>query len=589
MRYVCPVCDRSYETDLKTCPEDGSDLIPFEDVANLEGRVLDDRFEIQKKLGEGGMGAVYRARQRSVDRLVAIKVLRPEHQNDLSVVKRFFLEAKAASRLTNPHTITVYDFGKTREGLLYIAMEFLQGRSLRDKLTEQPVLPLAEVVRILDEMGQSLAEAHAQGIIHRDLKPENVFLVESGGQSEFVKVLDFGIAKARALSDSTMTRTGAIQGTPTYMCPEVVTGESADARADVYAMGIMMYEMLTGVAPFRAETPIQLMMQHAQAAVPPVGEVNPEVFLPQAVVDFLWRCLAKRKEARPMDAGAFRQELSAALRDTASGTSKKIGPLLTTGTGFRGSAETISSLAGKDLPGATPVPGGGDLEDSVGVLDLGLQPEAGTGRKVWWFVGGGTALLAALAVVLGLALGGGGNAPRGEAAPAQAAQAMPQAPAVAGGTAPGASSTPEAARPAAGGATGDAPVTAAPAVVQPPAPEKAPAPQPVTLTLVSDPAGAEVWLGGERVGLAPIQTRVPRSSSAAEVIMRRAGFVEDRSSVVPDQDRLVSRTLSPVPPPPEEKKPAPAVIRKPGALPAKPGVKPVAPVKPKVKDQDLFD
>jgi len=283
---------------------------PFEpgDDESLTGEIIQGRFEVRELIGHGGFGAVYLARQTSVDRLVVLKVLRSDLVRKKSMAKRFLLEAKATSRLTNPHTVTIFDYGKTDDGLLYIAMEYLRGRTLLAKIEEEGRLSVDETIRIACEMAESLAEAHSHQIVHRDLKPENVLLVETPTEKDFVKVLDFGIAHARPISgDMTMTRTGQLSGTPPYMSPEIIRGKTIDARADVYSMAIMIYQMLSGRCPFRGDTPFDIFMKHVQEKPPTLKEMG--VNVSPALRGFLDRCLAKDAKKRPKDAGAFLSEL----------------------------------------------------------------------------------------------------------------------------------------------------------------------------------------------------------------------------------------------------------------------------------------
>jgi serine/threonine-protein kinase len=242
----------------------------------LVGQVLADRFEIMERIGEGGTGVVYKAKQLSVDRTIAIKVLGAHVSTDPSWVKRFHNEARAASRLDHPNTVRLIDFGQTKEGLLFIAMEFLNGRSLRQEIDRLVKLPPNRVLRIVSQMCASLGEAHGQGIIHRDIKPDNVFLQEMKGAGDFVKVLDFSVAKLDT-PDAQVTRAGVVFGTPAYMSPEQGRGVQLDARSDIYAVGIVAYEMLTGKPPFDAKIPTEVVMMHLREQPPPLTSAPPQL------------------------------------------------------------------------------------------------------------------------------------------------------------------------------------------------------------------------------------------------------------------------------------------------------------------------
>ena len=280
-------------------------------VDPLIGREIADRFQIYKKIGAGGMGAVYRARQKGMDRDVAIKVLLRELTENETVLRRFHIEALAVSKLRHPNTIQIFDFGETDDGLLYIAMEFLEGRPLQKLLKDEQQLAVRRALNIALQMARSLREAHSKGIVHRDLKPDNVLLEVVGEEQDFVKVLDFGVAKL-AEGDGqqkTLTKAGSIFGTPKYMSPEQSRGGDIDARSDVYSIGVILYEMLTGRVPFNAENPLGILIKHLQELPPAFFEVRPDLVVPGPVEDFVMRLLAKDVNARPQTAEAVIREI----------------------------------------------------------------------------------------------------------------------------------------------------------------------------------------------------------------------------------------------------------------------------------------
>ena len=307
----CAACDGpSPMTDDGMCSHDGTALIPVAEEEDLTGTRLDERFDIGERLGRGGMGVVYRARQISVDREVAVKVLRPTLASDVTSVKRFLKEARAATRLNHPNTITVYDSGRSRCGRLYIAMELLGGESLFETLHRCGGLPPARAVHIAMQICDSLADAHDKGIIHRDLKPDNIHLGDRPGQEDFVTVLDFGIAKILSPEESQITRTGAVCGTAAYLAPEAAMGAAVDHRADLYSLGIMLYEILAGTRPFAGESLLDFAMQHVHAVPPSVSGVAAYP-IPAQLDRLVSQLLEKAPANRPESIGVVRSTLLA--------------------------------------------------------------------------------------------------------------------------------------------------------------------------------------------------------------------------------------------------------------------------------------
>jgi serine/threonine-protein kinase len=267
---------------------------------DLIGRVINDRFRILSVVARGGMGRVYRAEQVPLGRLVAIKTLDPRHagtsENDPQFQQRFFLEASVASKLQHPNTVTVFDYGRTADGIYFIAMELVEGRSLLAAIRAEAPFSAPRVVHIALQIARSLREAHRLDVIHRDLKPGNVLLTQHGDEDDFVKVLDFGLVKhVETEQQQELTKAGLFMGSPKYMSPEQIRGDRVDARADVYALGVCMYEMLTGRVPFDRENTVKILMAHMHEMVPSIE--NPDV--PTAMVDLVMRCLSKSPDGRP--------------------------------------------------------------------------------------------------------------------------------------------------------------------------------------------------------------------------------------------------------------------------------------------------
>ena len=286
----------------------GHDPTPI-DADPLLGRTLDERFTLRQLLGRGGMGCVYRALQLSMDREVAVKVLAPEMASSEESVQRFLNEARIASRLRHPNTVMVLDFGQTSDGLLYLAMELLQGRALGDILKSEGALSAERVARIVCQMCDSLEEAHAVGLAHRDLKPDNVFILEGSGHRDTVKVLDFGIARLDEGRDTRLTAPGTVLGTPIYMSPEQVRGQTADARSDIYSLGVMMFELLTGAAPYERGSAVEVMVMHLTAPVPDVASALPDA--PAELALLVQSMLSKDPAERPDSVREVREALEA--------------------------------------------------------------------------------------------------------------------------------------------------------------------------------------------------------------------------------------------------------------------------------------
>jgi len=280
------------------------------------GREVAGRYRILAKLGEGGMGAVYKAEQISLKRQCAVKVLRPEVAGSQMLLRRFNAEAELVAKLSHPNIVGIYDFGQDTDGSLFIAMEFIEGKSLRDVIHHEAPLPLRRSLVIASQICASLVEAHAQGIVHRDLKPDNVMLQERGRQKDVVRVLDFGIAKLRdenRQSQLAMTQAGDMLGTPQYMSPEQIRGEHIDGRTDVYALGGLLYEMVTGRLPFEAPTVMALLSKHLLEQIVPPSQRRPDLHLPHAIDSLILGAMAKDVNQRPATMEQFGEQIQQVL------------------------------------------------------------------------------------------------------------------------------------------------------------------------------------------------------------------------------------------------------------------------------------
>jgi len=267
------------------------------------------QYKILASIGEGGMGMVYRARDTLLNRDVAVKVLPPELARDREFVTRFRREAETAASLDHPHIVAIYNIGE-QNGVHYLAMRLLEGQPLNHILKHSGALPLERALHITEQLARALDYAHARGVIHRDVKPANIMV----GEDEHVTLMDFGIAKA--VMGSKLTRTGTMIGTPEYMAPEQFTGETVDLRADIYALGVVLYEMLTGRVPFTGETPVSISHGHVYQQPAPPRQLNAQI--PSAVEQVLLRGLAKRPDERYPNAGALAEALRAAVHGEAA-------------------------------------------------------------------------------------------------------------------------------------------------------------------------------------------------------------------------------------------------------------------------------
>jgi tRNA A-37 threonylcarbamoyl transferase component Bud32 len=293
---VCPTCRTKSDDGVTVCPVDGTLLAPSHD---LVGRILGDRYRILSRLGQGGMGSIYLAEHVTLGKRMAVKVLRPEYSRDAELLDRFQHEARAASQIGQENIVEVFDFGHTPEGEAYFVMEALDGESLARILHRDGPMPVGRAVPIFLQICRALGAAHERGIVHRDLKPENVFILRRNDGADFVKVLDFGIAKGPGTPDSKrLTKAGSIIGTPEYMSPEQASSNVIDQRSDVYAFGVLAYETLTGRLPFDGDTPLATLMKHQSDAPVPPRRLRPE--LPPEVEQIVLRALVKRPEGRQL-------------------------------------------------------------------------------------------------------------------------------------------------------------------------------------------------------------------------------------------------------------------------------------------------
>jgi serine/threonine protein kinase len=348
MKY-CPICENDYPDEVTVCPLDGATVRrPGTRSDPFIGRVIRGRYRVERQLGEGGMGAVYLAEQLSIGRKVALKVLRGDFARDDGFVARFRQEAKLVAVLNDthdPHVTLVHDFDQTEDGSLFIVMEWLEGRALNEVIQREGALRLPRAVRLATQIAQGLEAAHRAGVIHRDIKPHNIMVLDA---NDNIKLMDFGIARLRDSSQTPLTRVGTMMGTPAYMAPEQIDGQEVTDKTDIYSFGIVFYEMLTGVVPFRANTPAAVLTKQLREEPTPPTRLRPDV--PPEIEELVLQALAKNPDHRPRDMAEIARSLSRISRDLTDNPARTSAPTARTlaGVDGRSPAETIA------IP--TPVP-----------------------------------------------------------------------------------------------------------------------------------------------------------------------------------------------------------------------------------------
>ena len=470
MRY-CPTCGTRFSNEVAFCPHDGgvtqelADAGPQKDP--LVGRVIDGRYRVEEPLGEGGMGIVYLATHAVLGKKFAVKVLRGDMAKDPDVVQRFIQEAQAATSIGHENIIDISDFGRLPDGAVYFVMEHLQGEALTALIARGGSIPMMDAMQIIRQIASALAAAHQRGIVHRDLKPDNVFLIRRGEHPHFVKVLDFGIAKVGGAA-SALTRTGMVFGTPHYMSPEQAAGQSVDRRTDIYALGVIMYEMFTGKVPFDAETFMGILSKHMFEPPIPPSQLDKSIRL-GALEDVLMKALSKKPETRYQTM----EELVADLDAVSAGGTVEIGR----------------------KPGITPPDNLADALEPPSRTEMRLSKVNLPSSKAPLVVLGLVGLL-----VVAAAVGGALYAFSGD--DDGSAQLRPEPPVVPDPIPP----------------VGAAPDAAALAR----APDASAADG--LVHIVSLPAGAQVLVAGAIIGNTPARLPIPESGEQREVEVRMVGF-----------------------------------------------------------------
>ena len=365
---TCPTCGREYAETTTLCPADGAVLKRADGGDRLIGQVLAGKYRVEDKIDEGGMGCVYRATHVLMEKVVAVKVLHPALAADDKIVQRFTREAKAASRISHPHAINVTDFGESENGIVYLVMEYLRGRTLKDVVRAGGPMTLERTVEIVRQVAGALEAAHNEGVVHRDLKSDNIMLEEATG-GDWAKVLDFGIAKIQQTersvheTDPGLTAPNLIIGTPQYMSPEQCSQASdIDARSDIYSFGVIIYEMLAGHVPFAGDSPTAIMMKHIQDAPPSILDERED--LPEEVGRVVTRALAKRPEDRFQKVSELSLALAAAAEQSPLTAAAAAAAVLDT--------ERIGSPTSPNEPARTTI--GPSEDDEATVVSAGHAP-----------------------------------------------------------------------------------------------------------------------------------------------------------------------------------------------------------------------
>jgi eukaryotic-like serine/threonine-protein kinase len=461
----------SGEQSYASIPPPGSRPDPY------MGLTLDGRYKVESILGEGGMGVVYAGRHKVINKRVAIKVLRADLSRDHEMTERFLIEAQAASSIGHPHIVDVSDFGTMPDGAAYFVMEFLEGHSLTAVLekNDRKPLPTNRITHIAKQIADGLSAAHAQGIVHRDLKPDNVFLVTRTQDKEFVKLLDFGIAKVATSSEAKLTRAGTVFGTPHYMSPEQAAGAPVDHRTDIYSLGVILYEMSSGKVPFDADNYMGILTQHMYKAPVPIYDLLPTPEIPRPLEAIILKALLKKPEQRYQSM----QELIEDLDRLDAGQM----PL------------AVSEMMARS--GAFNIPTDYfDTKPSIANITAGAPASR---RKSWGLLAGLAGVMTAVVIVaIILSVGSSGNA---TTPAASATAALSDSAATTASAAPVASAEPVA--------------SAAPAI--PEKPKK-------TVQIIPVPLEAEIFVDGEKISKGPGLVQVP-DGEKVKVEVRLDGFV----------------------------------------------------------------
>ena len=395
---ICPTCGTEYPLSERFCPRDGTALRSSGGSGDLVGSVVADRYHILKKLGEGGMGQVYLAEHVKMGRKSALKVMNPGMNQDADAIARFNREASNASRLNHPNICAIYDFGETPDGLIYLAMEFIEGESLTSLVEKSGSLPPARAASIIHQSADALQIAHDAGIVHRDLKPDNIMIAKNRDGSDLAKVVDFGIAKAHSSDAQKVTKTGLVVGTPEYMSPEQLAGDKLDGRSDIYSLALVAFNTLTGKLPFPAESAQEAMIARLVEQPKTLAEMKPDVAWPAEVQAVMDKALARDVNERYQSAAQFGRELWAACESMPASQAAQAGTQVLSAPAAGTAQVPKTRVAGPGEGGGKTVAGAAAAK---GASPAAATPAAVPAKK------SNTGLIAA--AVIGIAVLGGGG------------------------------------------------------------------------------------------------------------------------------------------------------------------------------------
>ncbi|HVU05545.1 MAG TPA: serine/threonine-protein kinase [Polyangiaceae bacterium] len=479
---VRPPADSIVESNPTPLQAPDPDRPPPSRVDPLVGFTIDNRYKVEAVLGEGGMGLVYRCRHKIIDKKVAMKVLRSDLARDQEVTERFLTEAKAASTIGNEHIIDISDFGILPDGSTYFVMEYLDGQPLSKLVEGNTPVPLPRLLHIARQLAEGLAAAHDAQIVHRDLKPDNIYLITRGTDKDFVKILDFGIAKVSTTSAGQLTRAGSVFGTPHYMSPEQAAGVSVDHRGDIYSFGVILYEMACGKVPFDADNFMGILTQHMyKAPVPIRALVPPPQDIPPGLEAIILKCMSKRPEQRY----SSMQELLGDIDKLRQGlVPEAVGEMMARSGGFNVPADFFKSPGGR-MP--APVP----------------ASPMGSSRTRVPLIAGAAGVLVAVGLVVAIFANSSPSPASSGAAPTAAVPAQAPAP------------------------------TAIPA-----ASEELTVTVPVALAV--EPVDADILRDGKSLGTSPVVVEVPEGG-VVELEIRRPGYATQKLTLDGKQSKMLVR------------------------------------------------